>query len=184
MHFLVLVLSLLITLTLSCSQRNGTSQQRSRTDPLPGARASLIDTQGKPVGTATFMESPKGVRIVVETTGVEPGIRGIHIHDRAACEPPSFQSAGEHFNPEGRLHGMLAPEGPHAGDLVNITIGSDGTGRLDVINDRVTLGAGENSLFRPGGTSMVIHADPDDQSTDPSGASGERIACGPIVRVK
>jgi Cu-Zn family superoxide dismutase len=145
------------------------------------AIAELRNAQGQPVGTATLTEVGGGVRVVVEARNLPPGEKGIHIHEVGRCEPP-FATAGGHFNPGKRQHGLQNPAGPHAGDLPNITIGADGTGRLETLNDRVTLGSGPNSLFDADGSSIVIHAAPDDHRTDPAGNSGARIACGVIVK--
>jgi Cu-Zn family superoxide dismutase len=98
------------------------------------------------------------------------------------CEPPAFTSAGGHVNPGGRQHGLQNPRGPHAGDLPNIRIEADGSGRLESLNDRITLGAGPTSLFDGDGSALVIHAAADDLQTDPTGNSGGRLACGVIVK--
>jgi len=146
------------------------------------ATAELRNPQGQPVGTATLTEVAGGVRIVVEARGLPPGEKGVHIHAVGKCDPPDFMSAGAHFNPDGKKHGLQNPEGPHAGDLPNITITAAGTGRLETTNNRITLGPGPTSLFDADGSALVIHAAPDDMKTDPTGNSGARIACGVIVR--
>jgi Cu-Zn family superoxide dismutase len=99
------------------------------------------------------------------------------------CEPPDFASAAGHFNPEGKKHGLLSPQGPHAGDLPNLPVAADGTGQLNYVARGVTLGSGSGSLFDADGTAVVIHAGPDDHKTDPAGNSGARIACGVIQKV-
>ncbi len=146
------------------------------------ATARLADAQGQPVGTAVLNQVSGGVRIVMEVKGLPPGEKGVHLHAVGRCEPPAFTSAGGHFNPRGRQHGLQNPQGPHAGDLPNIVIGPDGTGRLEALNDRVTLGEGDASLFDADGTALVIHAAPDDHRTDPTGNSGARLACGVVVK--
>ncbi len=145
------------------------------------ATAELRNAQGQPVGTATLTDVGGGVRVIVEARNLPPGDKGVHIHEVGRCEPP-FTTAGGHFNPGKRQHGLQNPAGPHAGDLPNITIGTDGTGRLETVTDRVTLGGGATSLFDADGSAIVIHAAPDDHRTDPAGNSGARIACGVIVR--
>ncbi|HXG15918.1 MAG TPA: superoxide dismutase family protein [Calidithermus sp.] len=145
------------------------------------ATAELRNAQGQPVGTATLTDVGGGVRVIVEARNLPPGDKGVHIHEVGRCEPP-FTTAGGHFNPGKRQHGLQNPAGPHAGDLPNITIGADGTGRLETVTDRVTLGGGATSLFDADGSAIVIHAAPDDHRTDPAGNSGARIACGVIVR--
>ena len=146
------------------------------------ARAQLKDAQAKVVGTATFSEVPGGVRVSLRVGGLKPGQHGFHIHAVGKCESPDFTSAGAHFNPHGKQHGLANPDGPHAGDFPNLTVGADGTGSLDTIDSLVTLKEGPNSLIRPGGTSLIIHADPDDEKTDPAGNSGARVTCGVIER--
>ncbi len=146
------------------------------------ATARLADAKGQPVGTAVLNQVSGGVRIVVEVKGLPPGEKGVHLHAVGRCEPPAFTSAGGHFNPRGRQHGLQNPQGPHAGDLPNIVIGPDGAGRLEALNDRVTLGEGDASLFDADGTALVIHAAPDDHRTDPTGNSGARLACGVVVK--
>jgi Cu-Zn family superoxide dismutase len=146
------------------------------------ATAELRDAKKGVVGQATLTEVSGGVRIVLEARGLPPGAKGVHLHAVGTCEPPAFASAGEHFNPQKKEHGVLNPSGPHAGDLPNIAIEPDGTGRLETFTDRVTLAAGANSLLDGDGSAIVIHGAPDDFRTDPTGNSGARIACGAIVK--
>ncbi|MBI3637097.1 MAG: superoxide dismutase family protein [Candidatus Rokubacteria bacterium] len=146
------------------------------------ATAEMKNANGQTVGTATFTEVSGGVRVVLEARDLPPGEKGVHIHAVGKCDPPQFTTAGGHFNPAGKQHGTLNPQGPHAGDLPNIVIGANGTGRLETFTDRVALSAGANSLFDADGSALVIHASPDDFKTDPTGNSGGRIACGLIVK--
>jgi superoxide dismutase, Cu-Zn family len=148
----------------------------------PSAKAALKNTQGEGVGTATFTPTDGGVKIQVEVANLPPGDHGMHIHAVGKCEPPEFKSAGGHFNPAGKKHGLHNPEGAHAGDMPNLTVGKDGKAKATVTAKGATLGGGEGSLFGPDGTALVIHADPDDQKTDPAGDSGARIACGVIEK--
>jgi superoxide dismutase, Cu-Zn family len=146
------------------------------------ATAELRNLGGQPVGTATFTQVGDVVRIVLEAEGLPPGVKGVHVHEVGTCEGPTFSSAGGHFNPLAKQHGSLNPQGPHAGDLSNITIGADGKGRMETATSLVTLGAGSTSLFDANGSALVIHAAPDDFRTDPTGNSGARIACGVISK--
>ncbi len=143
----------------------------------------MKDTKGNTVGLATFTEDTCSlVRINVNARGLTPGLHGIHIHNNGNCTGPSFTSAGEHYNPLGKEHGLNNPKGPHAGDLPNFEVGADGTGHMNVNTNRVILSPGPTTLFTANGTSLVIHAGPDDQMTNPAGNSGARIACGVIQK--
>jgi Cu-Zn family superoxide dismutase len=146
------------------------------------ATAEIKNAAGQVVGSATFTEVGSIVRVVIEARGLPPGDKAAHLHEVGTCEAPQFTSAGAHFNPDRKQHGMLNPAGPHAGDLPNIRIEGDGSGRLETSNDRITLGLGPTSLLDQDGTALVIHAAPDDHRTDPTGNSGNRIACGVVVR--
>ncbi|MFL5813623.1 MAG: superoxide dismutase family protein [Bdellovibrionia bacterium] len=146
------------------------------------ARADIINSTGKKIGTATLMETKSGVQISLTANDLSPGAHGMHIHEKGSCEGPDFKSAGGHFNPDKRSHGFKNPQGHHAGDLNNITVGSDGTVKEKLVVRDVTLRPGaENSLMQSGGTSLVIHEKADDEKSDPAGNSGGRIACGVIA---
>ncbi len=149
------------------------------------AMAELRDTEGRLVATATLRQEDDGVRIGLDAQGLQPGEHGIHIHAVGQCDPGGespFSSAGPHLNPDNAQHGLENPQGPHAGDLPNLEVGDDGTAQYDETTDRFTLGPGPRSLFDADGSALVLHAAPDDMTTDPSGSSGARIACGVIER--
>jgi Cu-Zn family superoxide dismutase len=151
--------------------------------PSLRGQAVLKDKTGQQVGLATLTEEADGVRIEITGVGLPPGPKGLHIHTVASCEPPDFVSAGAHFNPTGKKHGRLNPDGAHTGDLPNLVVTSLGAAGLDATTKAVTLKTGgPGSLFGEGGTSLIIHAQPDDEKTDPTGNSGARIACGVITR--
>ena len=149
------------------------------------AEAALVDTYGQPVGWARFVEDATGVvHVNVHVKGLTPGLHGIHIHAIGVCTPGTatpFSSAGSHHNPLGRVHGLLADGGPHAGDLPNLTVNDDGIGHLDGTTTEATLSAGPTSIFDADGSAIVIHALQDDQVTNPTGSSGPRVACGVIT---
>lgn len=143
----------------------------------------LIGRDGQPVGTARLSQQGDAVRIALEARDLPPGPRGIHFHETGRCEAPGFQSAGAHFNPTGRQHGLENPQGPHAGDMENLEVEPDGRVNTTLSTTRVTLREGQPySLLDADGAALVIHAERDDQRSDPSGNSGDRIACGVIRR--
>jgi Cu-Zn family superoxide dismutase len=146
------------------------------------ARAELRNAAGEPVGAADFTQIGRVVRIVMEVQGLPPGPKAVHVHEVGRCDPPGFTTAGGHFNPEDKQHGALNPRGPHAGDLPNVTVEANGTGRLEAASEAITLLQGRTSLFDADGSALVVHAAPDDFRTDPTGNAGPRLLCGVIVR--
>jgi Cu-Zn family superoxide dismutase len=151
--------------------------------PESSAITELRNAAGQPVGTARLNQAGNVVRILVEARGLPPGLHAVHVHAVGKCEPPDFTSAGPHFNPANKQHGALNPQGSHAGDLPNIDIGADGNGRLETANEQMTLGAGSTSIWDADGSTLIVHAAPDDFKTDPTGNSGARIACGVLTKV-
>lgn len=160
-----------------CMRGGGATADKGMPVPLPGATATLADPGGAPRGTVRIMSVTGGLRVVVAATGLPPGVHGVHLHTVGKCEAPAFASAGGHWNPTMKKHGMMSPDGPHEGDLPNLTIAADGTGRLDA----TIAGAMLEVLMDADGAALVVHADADDGMTDPSGNSGARIACGVLT---
>ena len=147
------------------------------------AYAMMINSNGQSVGTARFVESAAGdVRVVLDVKGLTPGEHGFHIHAVGLCDPAAFTTAGAHFNPNSRQHGLGSSQGPHAGDLPNLVAGPDGSAYLDMTFARFTLTAGTTSILDADGSALIIHADRDDGSTDPTGNSGARVACGVVAK--
>ena len=144
--------------------------------------AEVRNAQGMNVGQALLRESKEGVLVIVRLEKLPAGLHAIHIHAVGKCEGPQFTSAGGHFNPQQKKHGLKAPDGHHAGDLPNLWITDAGAGRFEAVTNAVTLGPGNHSLFDTDGSALVIHAADDDYKTDPAGNAGDRIACGTIIK--
>jgi superoxide dismutase, Cu-Zn family len=146
------------------------------------AHAIIINTNGERVGTASLVETAAGdVRVSMSVSGVTPGEHGFHVHAVGLCDPTAFASAGAHFNPQGHQHGLQTSAGPHAGDMPNLLVKSDGTATFDMTVSRFTLRAGNASILDADRSALIIHADRDDGITDPTGNSGARVACGVIT---
>ena len=144
------------------------------------ARADIKNAEGKSVGSASLRETKDGALMTVNVKGLPEGLHAIHFHSVGKCEGPAFTSAGPHFNPTNKKHGLKSPAGPHAGDLPDMYVEKNGTGRYEVLIDSMTLGSGETSIFDADGSTNIIHVTADDNVTDPAGNSGDRIASGHI----
>ena len=153
--------------------------QAQTTGPI---NLDLRNPAGQSVGTATLSQASGGVALQVQVTGLPPGPHGIHFHAVGLCEGPEYASAGGHYNPTSKQHGLRNPQGAHAGDLPNLDVGANGSGSMTATTDRITLSGGPTSVFDADGTALVIHAGPDDEMTDPAGNSGGRVACGLVAR--
>jgi Cu-Zn family superoxide dismutase len=144
------------------------------------ASAPLKDAQGKEVGSANLTQTPRGVLINIAVKGLPPGEHAFHVHAVGKCEPP-FTTAGGHFNPDTKKHGLLAADGAHAGDMPNLHIPQSGDLTIEVLNAAITLEKGKpNSVFDADGSALIVHAGSDDYKTDPTGEAGGRIACGVV----
>jgi len=149
--------------------------------PPVQASAQLMDRNGRTVGTATFRGAAGGVIVNVDVNGLSPGLHAVHVHAVGKCEGPAFTSAAGHFNPAQRKHGHKSNDGAHAGDLPNMLVTRDGSGRFEALTDGITLKAGTTSIFDADGSALIVHAGVDDYATDPTGNAGDRAACGVIV---
>ena len=170
----VLVLAGLALLALTLASAKDDKAPKSVT-------VNLQNGEGKSIGTATLSKAAQGVKIKLNVHDLPAGEHGMHVHQAAKCEGPDFKSAGGHFNPDGKKHGLQNPDGPHAGDIPNFTVDAKGKSKATVTAANVTFGVDPHSVFTGGGTALVIHAKADDGKTDPSGNSGDRIACGVIT---
>lgn len=162
---------LLAMLLAGCATGSGTG-------PGAGATAEARDAGGRPAARATASAMGDGVHVRIEASGLAPGRYGAHVHMVGRCDPPGFDSAGGHWNPTSRQHGTLNPQGHHLGDLPNLEVAADGSGRIDLHIAGAMLRGGDGAMLDSDGAAVVIHAQPDDYRTDPSGNSGARIACG------
>ena len=148
------------------------------------AIARLSGPDGRPLGSAKFIATSHGVLIEFDLKGLPPGGHAMHIHTSGSCDTKlAFTSAGPDFSPEpNKMHGYLSGHGPHAGDLPNQFAAGDGTLHASVISNAFSLGNGKKSIFDRDGASLIVHARADDYANQPAGNSGDRIACGVIMR--
>ena len=160
-----------------CAEQSKSGMSKSLASQAVG---EFIGVNGKPLGSVTLNHDPSGTRVMLSVHSLPPGEHGVHIHATGTCATPDFTSAGGHWNPTMRHHGSLNPQGAHAGDLPNLSVGADGSGTMETTLSGVELTKGDNPMLDADGAAIVIHAGPDDMKSDPSGNSGGRIACAEI----
>lgn len=144
--------------------------------PLP-ASANFASGDGAPLGSVTLEDGANGLVIRLAGSAMPAGTHGIHLHTVGKCEGPKFESAGAHWNPDSKKHGSANPEGPHKGDLPNVEVAADGS----LTTVLTVAGVTRAELADADGTAIVVHAKADDNKTDPSGESGDRIACAVLA---
>ena len=180
------LLTTLATLAVAGGCTTTATNTTTSAEPMQTARAEMRDSAGRELGLVRVLMTSTGARVTGTLTGLPAGAHGFHFHENGRCDgttPTPFESAGGHYNPAGRQHGTLNPEGPHSGDLPNVTVGADGRLVLADTGVVVTMNETEKAgLFDADGSSLMIHARADDYRTNPSGNSGARIACGVVSR--
>jgi Cu-Zn family superoxide dismutase len=191
-HRSALAVSLLFagTALAACSQKaeepaGNVAEPPAMAEPSAAPQTiALNGTDGRPVGTVTLSEDANGVTIKVDASAIAAGTHGVHLHEKGLCEGPKFESAGAHWNPESKQHGRDNPMGAHLGDLANFDIGQAGAATTSFTVAGVTMSGATNALADADGTSLVVHAKADDYRTDPSGNSGDRVACAVLAPPK
>lgn len=168
MRFLLFAFVILLS---ACTQGNESTK-----------KVEMYNGSGDLVGSATFSEQPDGVKIKIKVEGLSPGFHGVHIHEFPVCEGPDFKSAGNHFNPEGKEHGLMHPKGSHVGDLPNIEADSSGIVEIELIASDATLREGKMTILQNEGTSLIIKQEQDDGVSQPGGDSGVREVCGVLKK--
>jgi len=145
-------------------------------EPVGGAPMPLIDSAGRQIVTVVAWQTTGGISFRVSASGLPHGLHGIHVHPIGRCDPPDFASAGTHWNPAGKQHGLNNPNGPHAGDLPNVEVAANGVLSQTVVLPNATMA----QLLDADGSSIMIHAQADDYVSQPAGNSGPKIACAVI----
>ena len=169
-----------LPVALATAQENGATREAGSAQ----ATAQMVDGEGRTVGAAYLRDTPNGVLLKLELKNATPGPHALHIHEVGKCERPSFESAGGHFNPDRKKHGIMSAAGPHAGDLPNIEVPTSTQLSVEFLVPGLTLAAGPRSILDANGSALMIHSTQDDYKTDPAGGAGDRLVCGEIKAVK
>lgn len=172
---LFVVVPLLASVAACAATTQGTSAAPAA---APTAHAKLAAGDGSARGTVTVTQAGDGLHVLVKAQGLTPGIHAVHIHTTGVCTGPDFTSAGGHWNPTAHQHGKDNPQGMHMGDMPNMLAGSDGVGEMEYIVHDGLISDGANPLLDADGAAVVIHAQADDNKSDPAGNAGGRVACG------
>ena len=165
----------------ACSSNRQTMGATRDAPPSQVLTVQLLGPSGEMRGTTTLEQRGADLRVVARVEGLAPGSYAVHLHRIGVCTPPSFESAGPHFNPTMKQHGRDNPMGSHLGDLPNIVVAAGGSGSITETIAGVMLSGGANPLLDADGAAVLVHAGADDYRTDPSGNSGARIACGTLA---
>jgi Cu-Zn family superoxide dismutase len=174
--------AVLLTLAAGATALAQSPQPVGTSGSRPTAGAVMRDTGGREIGEVRIEETPHGVLMMFALKGATPGVHGLHIHEVGTCDTPTFESAGDHFNPGNKQHGFHAATGPHAGDLPNAHVPFSKEAAFEIHAPGLTLREGPRSLLDANGSAIVMHGAPDDYRSEPAGESGDRIACGVIAQ--
>jgi Cu-Zn family superoxide dismutase len=150
------------------------------TVPDPSLMTTIRDASGRELGVLSLTDVTGGIAVSGRLTGLPPGEHAMHLHMAGRCDPPTFDSAGEHWNPTSRQHGTENPEGPHLGDMPNVSVGTDSAVSIQAVTAGGSLRGTTNMLLDTDGAAVIIHASRDDNRTDPAGGAGARLACGVV----
>ncbi|WP_022682971.1 superoxide dismutase family protein [Sphingobium bisphenolivorans] len=178
MKIAVIALALPMVLLLPACAATDNRAPGSAAAAAPGAQASLLAADGSARGDAKVTQAADGLHVLVRAQGLTPGMHAVHIHTTGNCTPPDFTSAGSHWNPAGRKHGRDNPDGMHMGDMPNMIAGADGSGEMEYVIHDAAIREGAAPLLDADGAAVVIHAQADDNKSDPAGNAGGRVACG------
>ena len=178
MKKLLIPATILVGLLSACASKDSAPVQNAGEPPPPQASALLAPTQGNTVqGKVDFRQEANGnIRVKAKVSGLTPGVHGFHVHEKGDCSAPDASSAGGHFNPHGTVHGKVGEGMHHAGDLPSLEADANGNAEFNVVLNSLVL-TGDHGIV---GRGLIVHADPDDYVSQPTGNAGARIACAVI----